>query len=136
MKFQPWVAMQSIGTLEKIDFMLPDLVTVDDIWETRRRKLRDRNPQRRSTSNGNGVASFRAIIGGILVAWGLAMLAPGPIDLWFAKKGAEIGFLIGSAFGPMAALVGGVIGAVVAVVAYNLFALAVVAIGTYLIVTG
>ena len=54
------------------------------------------------------------------------MLVPGPVDAYLAYKGGAVGFALG---GP----VGAAIGAFAAVAAYNIFALAVVAVGTWML---
>jgi len=69
----------------------------------------------------NNSLSFREVFGGGLVVWGSAMLVPGPVDVAVGAAGAYFG---------------GPIGAVAAIVGYNLFALVVIGIGMYLIYTG
>jgi hypothetical protein len=132
MNLSVWVRMQAFDVLQTLDYLLPNLITEKDFEQSRRTKLRHRQGYRRSDLS----RSYRRLVGGLLVAWGMAMLAPGPVDVWLAKKGASVGFVLGSPFGPAGQLAGGVIGAVVFVASYNLFALAVFTLGTYLVITG
>ena len=64
--------------------------------------------------------NFQFAVGAALVTWGSMMLVPGPVDALAAR--------VGWAFG-------GPVGAVVAVVIYNVFALVVVGTGIVLMAT-
>lgn len=76
--------------------------------------VRDRLHHVEETNN------FQFAVGAALSAWGTAMLAPGPFDALAARIGWSIG---------------GPVGAVVAVVIYNVFALVVLGTGIYLMST-
>jgi hypothetical protein len=135
MKQEVWIRMQPLAVLTALDLLLPDYVDQKD-WEVSRRKKLAARSRGKISANTDMTRSLKRVAGGLLVAWALAMMAPGPVDVWFAKRGATTGAMLGSVFGPWGMIVGGAIGAAVFVIAYNLFALAVFALGTWMVVTG
>lgn len=126
MNIAVWASLQRLDVLSRLDLLLPDLVAEKDLEEIRRKKLRRRRGYGSNRVQSN---SIWKIVGAALVVLALAMLAPGPVDYFAASVGARIGFALG---GP----VGAVIGAFVGLVVYNVAALVILGIGTWLVANG
>ena len=121
MKTIVWAALQSLSTLEQVDRMLPDLID-----ETELKNSPGRYRYRRGLQKTSNRKSLTKVIGLALITIGIMMLIPGPVDLAFAAVGATIGGTLG---GPVGAVIGGIVG----VILYNVMALAMIAIGTWML---
>ena len=134
MNISVWASQQNLDVLEQIDRMIPDLVSEKDFEEVRRKKLRQRRGHK--TPRESGYSFWRAL-GSLLVIIATIALMPGPADYTAAVAGFAAGASIGAAMGGgLVTVLGGVIGAVVFVVAINVVALGLLALGMYLIAQG
>ncbi len=120
MKIVVWASLQTLNVLQRIDLMLPDIIDVDDVETFHRKRMSRGSRSVRSNVQRKG----RAVTGVALVTLGIAMLVPGPVDLFLFTAGTAVGSAIGIPWLGVAA-----------VTIYNVLAIVMIVVGGILILT-